>query len=98
MLFALSGALDHSAAADLIGRIAELFGDRRGRIVLDLLEVTFVRSSGIGGVVQISFDHDLRIVGAVGDVRKTFELAEADRILSFQEDLETALASFGEAG
>lgn len=94
LVFQLTGSLDHRSALEVIEQIKEVFPDRRGRVVLDLAQVTFVRSSGIGGVVQISFDHDLRVVGAVGDVRKTFELAEADRILQFIDGLERALESF----
>ena len=59
------GPLDHAAARELVEKIqAEFSGGRRGRIVIELSQVTFVRSSGIGGVVQISFDHDLRVAGA----------------------------------
>ena len=94
LVFQLTGALDHVSALEVIEQIQQTFPDRRGRVVLDLTRVTFVRSSGIGGVVQISFDHDLRVVCGEGDVRKTFELAEAHRVVQFMDGMESALESF----
>ncbi|NUM79221.1 STAS domain-containing protein [bacterium] len=71
------------------------------KVIVDLSEVNFVDSSGLGALLfgRRIFSEDggdLRIVGAFEKVLSMFKIAKLDRVFEFFENRETALESFRE--
>jgi anti-sigma B factor antagonist len=73
------------------------------RIVIDLSEVTYIDSTGIGIVTysfnKISQRHAACVVaGAHGLVAEVFHITHLDTVIPFYPDLDTACAAFTAAG
>lgn len=81
----LSGELDASTAPELRNCLAELFLAGRRRVVLDMAELDFIDSTGLGVIVAAlkRFDADGGAVVAQSPkhrVRKVFELTKLDTV------------------
>ena len=83
----------------LEGRLAEMSQDSKSKVVLDLTNVEYADSAGLG-VIVTSFGlineagGRLRIAGAGEQVRRLFRITEVDTLLVFDETLEAACRSF----
>ncbi|MCI5221557.1 MAG: anti-sigma factor antagonist [Candidatus Electrothrix sp. AR4] len=64
-------------------------------IILDLTEVTFIDSSGLGAIVAafklLPPEGKLLLCGAAGNVRHLFKLTHLDSIFLFYPDVDTAI-------
>ncbi|WP_203135603.1 STAS domain-containing protein [Microbacterium sp. JZ31] len=81
------GKLNLVAAPPLKARIDELVRQGRSRIVVDLAEVGFVDSSGLGALIgglkaARQAGGDVRIAGPGEQVKAVLKLTNLDRILS----------------
>ncbi|WP_298440220.1 STAS domain-containing protein [uncultured Ferrimonas sp.] len=74
---------------------SELTKDEK-RIVLDLSEVTFMDSSGLGAVVAVLKQlngGEIRVVGLQKAVKELFRLTRMDRIFQCHETVDSAMES-----
>ena len=73
-----------------------------GRIVLDMSEVGFLDSSGLGAVVgamkQVDEGAKLELAGLSRTVAKVFHLTRMDTVFTIHSSAEAALASLGFEG
>ena len=96
----LAGEVDLTTAARLR---AELLALARSEVlVIDLREVTFMDSTGMGVLVgrlrsARQTGQDLRLVMTHGRVRRNFEITGLERIFPIYHDLESACAAGGSA-
>ena len=78
--------------------IRKLIDEGSRKLVVDLADVSYIDSSGIGMLVSCSghMEHAggrLRIAGAKGVVEKAFRIVHMDRITGLDADAGTACAS-----
>ncbi len=92
------GRLDSTAAPLLKQRLADLAGPKR-RIVIDLEQVEFIDSSGLGALVSYvrilrNLNGDLKLVGLNDKIRHVFELTRAFRLFDIFDSTSAAVESF----
>lgn len=89
--------LDASKAPTFKERIGSLIDQGASRLVLDLRDVDFIDSSGLGMIVsclkRLGPTGNLAIAGANGPVRRLFTLTRMDRVFSMYDTSEAAVAS-----
>jgi anti-sigma B factor antagonist len=93
--------LDGRIAADVAPRfkahLAEYVSQGNLSIVLDLGEVTFIDSSGLGALVSslksMGKDGDLVIAGAHGAVASMFKLTRMDKVFRMYANKDEAIAA-----
>lgn len=83
----LEGELEVSEAPALRDLLGSLVAGPQSRILLDVLGVTFIDSSGIGVLVgahrrAVEAGARLGIAGPSAGVRRVFELTRTDRVLN----------------
>lgn len=70
--------------------------DGTGRVILDLSQVTFIDSSGLGAVVAVMKllgpDRPLELAGLSPNVAKVFRLTRMDKVFTIHAAQETPLA------
>lgn len=96
----LEKRLDASAAADFKGKIVDWINAGNNRIVLDLSQVDFVDSSGLGAIVSclktLGGSGDLIICGIKETVMCLFQLTRMTRVFQiFPSQAEALKASTG---
>jgi len=94
-----SGRLNLTTAAVLRQSVAAEVDGGRVRVVLDLADVSFVDSSGLGAIVgglksARQAGGDLRIAAAGEQVRTVLELTNLDRVLRPHDTVEDALGGW----
>ena len=94
----VTGELELATAPRLRQQVVSLVGEGHTRIVLDLTQVDFVDSIGLGVIVSVlkrvrSHGGELVLVGPVPRVRALFELTRLDEILELHDRLDDALAA-----
>ncbi|WP_138471634.1 STAS domain-containing protein [Poseidonocella sp. HB161398] len=86
--------IDASVAIQFKDRMRELTAGRPGRILLDLSQVDFVDSSGLGAIVaalkQLEADQTLELAALSPTVSKVFRLTRMDKVFPIHETLEQA--------
>lgn len=75
--------------------VKKLIGDGSRKMVIDLTELSFIDSAGVGMLISCSGDMEqaggrLRIAGAHGPVAKTFEVVHLSRIVALDDKVEDA--------
>lgn len=89
--------LDAYIATEFRDEMDRLAKASSSQIVLDLSEVGFVDSSGLGAIVttqkRLGRDRDLVICGANEPVTRLFKLARLDKIFQIVADVNEALAA-----
>jgi len=90
--------LDASASDEFKRDLAPLL-DAHTRVVLDMSELRFVDSAGIGAILSClrrlsAKDGDLKLCGVTKPVRASFEIARMHRIIDILDTREEALAAF----
>lgn len=73
--------------------------DAHTKVVLDMSELRFVDSAGIGAILSClrrlsARDGDLKLCGITKPVRASFEIARMHRIIDILDTREEALAAF----
>ena len=90
--------LDASASDEFKRDLAPLL-DAHTRVVLDMSELRFVDSAGIGAILSClrrlsAKDGDLKLCSVTKPVRASFEIARMHRIIDILDTREEALAAF----
>ena len=96
---ALKGRFDLLSAVDVKQRLLEVVGQGHYRLVVDLNEVGFIDSSGLGALISglkaaRSAGGDLRIARPEKQARYVLEVSTLDRILRPFATVEEALSGY----
>jgi anti-sigma B factor antagonist len=96
----LVGELEVSEAPHLRDLLGEAVAGSQSRVLLDLGQVTFIDSSGIGVLVGAHRRADeagarLGLAAAGAGVRRVFELTRTDRVLRLFETVEEGVTALG---
>jgi anti-sigma B factor antagonist len=93
----LSGDIDVETARTLRAHIVDQFADAPARVVVDLTDVAFMDSSGLGALVsgwQLTRDDGrFRIAGANPVVRRILSITGMEDVFALYPDVETATAA-----
>jgi anti-sigma B factor antagonist len=94
----LQGPIDVSQAMDLRDGLGQQIDGPGARVVLDLTDVTFIDSSGIGVLVGAHRKADaagamFALAGARATVGRVFELTRTNRLLRIYASVDEALAA-----
>jgi anti-sigma B factor antagonist len=93
MLVRPNGRLDAAAAPGFLSRMTGLVAEGKTRLVVDLAQVSFVDSSGLGALVSglkaaRRAEGDLRLVAPGQQIRKLLKLTTLDRVFVISDTLE----------
>ncbi|MFY0693306.1 MAG: STAS domain-containing protein [Paracoccaceae bacterium] len=86
--------IDAASAIHLKDQFREQVADSTGRVVMDLGQVDFMDSSGLGAIVaalKLLDGRKLELAAPTPAVKKVFTLTRMDKIFTLHPDLETAL-------
>jgi anti-sigma B factor antagonist len=94
----LKGSLDVATAPEVRDLLVRLIDEGRYRMVLDMTEVDFVDSIGLGvfvGVVHRLRPHDgvMAVAAPSAQVRKVFEITQLVRVLPLYESVDKAFTA-----
>ena len=93
--------IDAAAAIAFKDRMKALTDEGGGRVVLDLSQVSFVDSSGLGAIVaamkQLPPDRRLELAGLLPAVQRVFHLTRMDTVFRIHADAEAAGAALQRA-
>lgn len=88
--------IDAAVAIQFKDRMRERTEKADGRVVLDLAQVRFIDSSGLGAIVaamkQLGKDRRLDLAGLNDDVDRVFRLTRMDTVFQIHQSLGDALA------
>ena len=91
--------IDAEIADDFRAEIAQIAQRGNRRLLLDLSEVAFVDSTGLGAIIaslkQLGPDGDLAICGARDSVTNLFRLTRMDKVFRTFATADEALAALG---
>jgi len=95
----LNGRLDAASAKELKNRVNHLVLENRVKLIVDMGNVDFIDSSGLGSLVSSlravnEREGDVKVVGLQKQVRSIFELTRLHRIFGIFDDVEAATKSF----
>lgn len=95
----LDGRLDLVSAGEAKQRLVEAVDGGQRRLVVDMANVDFVDSSGLGAIVGVlkaarQAGGDLRIARPTSQLRSILELTMLDRVLRPYETVEEALTGY----
>jgi anti-sigma B factor antagonist len=98
-LLKLVGRLDAATSKEFKKTMTSLTEEKRSQILLDLSELDFIDSSGLGSLVGAlrsvnNQGGDIRIAAIKPQVRAIFELTRLHRVFSIFNDRATAEKSF----
>ncbi|MBO9398899.1 MULTISPECIES: STAS domain-containing protein [unclassified Shimia] len=87
--------IDASVAIQFKDRMREETENAEGRVVLNLSEVDFIDSSGLGAIVaamkQLGGENPLELAGLNENVDKVFRLTRMDTVFRIHATLEEAI-------
>ncbi|WP_370400056.1 STAS domain-containing protein [Sulfitobacter sp. JB4-11] len=87
--------IDASAALAFKEGVREATQDATATVILDLRDVMFIDSSGLGAIVAtlkyLSPDRTLVLAGLTPPVRRVFELTRMDSVMALFETVDDAL-------
>jgi anti-sigma B factor antagonist len=92
----LRGDVDLHHSPALHARLVELAGQRPKRLMLDLSEVPYMDSSGVGTLVEVfrrvtAYNGKLVLFGLSSRVRSVFEITRLDRFFTICDTEEQAV-------
>jgi len=95
----MRGRLNSVSAVSLKDRVNDYAKNGQIRLVIDMAEIDFVDSSGLGSLVAClrsvrKLGGDVRIAGIQDRVRAVFELISLHRIFEIFDDAQNAVVSF----
>lgn len=92
-----SNRIDAAIAIQFKEAMREQTVDGAGRVILDLSEVEFIDSSGLGAIVaamkQLGADRRLDLAGLTPTVDKVFRLTRMDSVFKLFPSLDEAVAA-----
>jgi anti-sigma B factor antagonist len=99
LIFDIRGDLDAKSASVLKERINEKITDGKSYILINLSDVPYMDSAGLGVLVSglknaNRLSGDLRIWGLQDEVKSIFELTRLNKVFQIFEDEPTAVASY----
>ena len=99
MVWRLRGEIDTANAARIESELIEAVNRGAGDVVLDLTDVAFIDSSGLGSLVAVAAQvrtrgGHLAIVPGPPHVRRVFDLLQIDDLMEVVDTRNDALASF----
>lgn len=99
LVFDIKGDLDAKSATVLKDRINEKITEGKAMILINLTEVPYMDSAGLGVLVSglknaNRLSGDLRIWGLQEEVKSIFELTRLNKVFQIFEDENSALVSF----
>ncbi len=91
----LHGEVDLRSSPRLRGALLELLEDRPARLIIDLVGVTYMDSSGVGTLVEIKRRVEqaggkLVLIGMQQRVRSVFEITRLDRFFTIAASADEA--------
>ncbi|MDY6849306.1 MAG: STAS domain-containing protein [Geoalkalibacter sp.] len=91
--------LDAHNSGELKNQMLSLFEEGKNHIVIDLQEVRFIDSSGLGALVSgfknaSARNGNLKLCGLQPQVKSMFELTRLHRVFEIFSGIDEALASF----
>lgn len=93
--------IDAAVAIQFKDRLREMAEDGPARVVLDLSQVDFLDSSGLGAVVaamkQLGAGRQLELAGLTPTVEKVFRLTRMDTVFTIHEDAGAAVGGLAHA-
>ncbi len=88
--------IDAAVAIQFKDRIREQTEDGSGRVILNLAQVNFIDSSGLGAIVAamklLGKDRQLDLSGLSENVDRVFRLTRMDTVFQIHDTLDDALA------
>ncbi len=94
--------IDAAVAIQFKDAMRELAADAPQRIVLNLAQVNFMDSSGLGAVIGtmklLAPDHRLELAGLTQAVQKVFRLTRMDKVFVIHTDIAAATGQRANAG
>jgi len=99
LIFDIQGDLDAKSASILKERINEKITDGRSLILINLSDVPYMDSAGLGVLVSglknaNRLSGDLRIWGLQDEVKSIFELTRLNKVFQIYEDEMAAVSSY----
>ena len=96
-LVAASGEIDVAAAPDLRARLSELVEAGANRLVIDLEDVDFIDSTGLGVLVGAvrrarAADGDLRLVCTNARILKVFDVTGLENVFTITDTVDDAVS------
>ncbi|MBB3021564.1 anti-anti-sigma factor [Microvirga lupini] len=93
----LSGRLDAAAAPHVLSRLKDAVADGRSRLAVDLSEVSFIDSTGLGTLVSglkaaRRAEGDLRLVAPNSQAQRLLRLTTLDRVFVTSDTLDEVWA------
>ena len=93
--------IDAAVAVEFKDRIRDLTGTPDTRIILNLANVDFVDSSGLGAIVgsmkQLGSKKRMDLAGLTPTVEKVFRMTRMDKVFRIYPDSETAFGDIANA-
>lgn len=98
-ILTLDGILNADSAPLLDDMLKELSGADHPCLVLDMSDLSYISSAGIGcfiGIIKLirSKGGDIRFYNMQAKVQRVFKLLDMDDFFKFYTDLDTAMADF----
>ncbi len=91
--------IDASVAGDFRAGLTAVVNKHGGRLVLDLSDVTFIDSSGLGAVVSAlkagGRGGAIAIAGARANVATLFKLTRMDKVFALHASVDAAVVGLG---
>lgn len=99
-ILSLSGALDSSSANELKTNVSQIIKMKEPYVVIDLEEVEFIDSSGLGSLVSSyrninQVGGDVKLASPSPQARELLELTRMDKLFDIYESPSKAAESFG---
>ena len=95
----LEGEVDISAADLVRGKMKKLIDEKRKRILVNMADVPYIDSSGLGMFVETmqeigKYGGEIKLAGLTDDVKKVFELTRLNKFFSIFDQEKDAMESF----
>ena len=96
----ISGEIDLYNAPEIKDIINKLIEQKKYNVIINLKEVTYIDSSGIGALISSlsnlkKYQGGLKIINVFASVKKVFELTKLTSFFEIYDSEDEALASYG---
>ncbi len=96
----ISGEIDLYNAPEIKDIIGSLIDQKKYNVIINLKEVTYIDSSGIGALISSlsnlkKYQGGLKIINVFASVKKVFELTKLTSFFDIHESEEEAIKAFG---